>query len=131
MDSVVGSVILSPEDVIAEYAASLIEPDEGYRSAILERVWADDCEVVLPEMRIVGRDAINAHITSIRRSFGGATPVLTGPVEAHHGYLRFEWRMIDATGDVVAAGLNIGEQAADGRLRRVVLFRGVRPGHYL
>ncbi|MGH9175657.1 MAG: hypothetical protein ACRD1H_14925 [Vicinamibacterales bacterium] len=123
--------IHSTDDIVAEYAASLIEPDEGHRRAILERVWSDDCEVVLPEMRIAGRDAINTHISSIRRSFGGATPVLTGPVDAHHGFLRFEWRMIDAAGDVIAAGVNFAEQSADGRLRRVVLFRGVRPGQYL
>jgi hypothetical protein len=123
--------MLSPEEVVAEYAASLVEPDEERRLSILEGVWADECEVLLPEVRIVGREAINAHITSIRRAFGRATPVLTGPVDAHSGFLRFEWRMIDPGGDVVAAGVNIGEQASDGRLRRVILFRGVRPGQYL
>lgn len=123
--------MLSPEEVVAEYAASLIEPDEVRRLRILEDLWADDCEVILPEVRLAGRQAINAHITSIRRAFGGATPVLAGPVDAHNGFMRFEWRMIDAGGEVVAAGVNIGEQTADGRLRRVILFRGVRPGQYL
>lgn len=123
--------MLSPEEVVAEYAASLIEPDEGRRLALLESVWVDDCEVILPEVRVVGRAAINAHITSIRRSFGRATPIVVPPIDAHNGYIRFEWRMIDPTGDIVAAGVNIGEQADDGRLRRVVLFRGVRPGQYL
>jgi len=33
--------------------------------------------------------------------------------------------------EVIAAGVNFGELAADGRLRSVVLFRGVRPGQYL
>ncbi|HEX5164938.1 MAG TPA: hypothetical protein VFV93_06040 [Thermomicrobiales bacterium] len=123
--------MLSPEEVVAEYGASLIEPDEARRLVILAGVWTDDCEVILPEVRLVGREAINAHITTIRRAVGRATPILSGPVDAHNGFLRFEWRMIDAAGEVVAAGVNIGEQAADGRLRRVVLFRGVRPGVYL
>jgi len=123
--------MLSPEEVFAEYAASLIEPDEARRLTILEAVWTEDGEVVLPEVRVVGRPAINAHITGIRRSFGRATPILIPPVDAHNGFMRFEWRMIDPTGEVVAAGVNIGEQAEDGRLRRVVLFRGVRPGQYL
>ncbi len=123
--------MISPEDVAEEYAASLIEPDEAYRRGILERVWADDCELVLPEGRMFGRDAVNRHITAIRRAFGHATPILSGPVDAHNGYLRFEWRVLDATGEVVAAGVNVAEQADDGRIRRLVLFRGVRPGQYL
>lgn len=123
--------MLSPEEVVADYAASLVEPDEGRRLRILEGVWTDDCEVILPEVCISGREAINAHITSIRRAFGRATPILTGPVDAHNGFLRFEWQMIDPGGEIVAAGVNIGEQAADGRLRRVILFRGVRPGQYV
>jgi hypothetical protein len=123
--------MLSPEEVFAEYAASLIEPDEARRMAILETVWADECEVILPEVRVVGRAAINAHISSIRRAFGRATPILTPPVDAHNGFMRFEWRMIDPSGEIVAAGVNIGEQSEDGRLRRVILFRGVRPGTYL
>lgn len=122
---------LTAEEVFEEYAASLIEPDEARRLEILEHLWSDDCEVVLPEARLVGHAAINAHITSIRRAFGHATPVLVGPVDAHNGYLRFEWRMVGPSGELLAAGVNVGEQAADGRLRRVVLFRGVRPGQYL
>jgi hypothetical protein len=123
--------MISPEELAAEYAASLVEPEEQHRGLILEHVWTDDCELVLPEMRMSGRDAINAHISAIRRSFGHATPVLSGPVDAHSGFLRFEWRVLDAAGEIVAAGVNFAEQAADGRIRRLVLFRGVRPGQYL
>jgi hypothetical protein len=123
--------MISPEELYEEYAASLIEPDEDYRRPILERIWSDDCELLLPEVHVVGRDAINRHITAIRRAFGHATPVLSGPVDAHSGFLRFEWRVLDATGEVVAAGVNFAEQAEDGRIRRLVLFRGVRPEQYL
>jgi len=122
---------LSPEDVLDEYAASLIEPDPTRRLPILERVWSDDCEIVLPEGYVHGRDAVNAHITRIRHDFGAATPVLTGAADIHNGYLRFEWRMLSPAGEILAAGVNFGELAPDGRLRRVVLFRGVRPEQYL
>jgi hypothetical protein len=127
----VEEVELSSDDIFEEYAASLIEPDETVRAAILERLWADECEVVQPEGRIQGRAAINTHITRIRADFGSATPVLIPPPDAHNGYLRFEWRMLGPAGDVLAAGVNFAEQANDGRLRRVVLFRGVRPGQYV
>jgi hypothetical protein len=120
--------MISPEDVIDEYTASLIEPDEIRRARILELVWADDCEVVLPEMRLTGRDAINRHITAVRRDFGGGTPMIVGPIDAHNGFVRFEWQVVDSTGAIVSAGMNVGEQGPDGRFRRVILFRGVRPG---
>lgn len=120
--------MISPEDVIDEYAASLIEPDETRRASILARVWTDDCQVILPEMILTGRDAINRHITAVRRDFGGATPMLVGPIDAHNGFIRFEWQVIDSTGAVVSTGVDIGEQSPDGRLRRLILFRGVRPG---
>jgi hypothetical protein len=120
--------MISPEDIVDDYHASLIEPDEARRSVILRQVWADECEVILPEGPIVGRDAINTHISNIRRAFGYATPMLLGTVDAHNGFLRFEWRVVDSGGEIVATGVNFGEQAPDGRLRRVVLFRGYRPG---
>jgi hypothetical protein len=123
--------LISPEELVEEYAASLIEPDEDRRREILARVWTDDCELILPERRVVGREGVNRHITDIYRTFRNATPILTGRVDAHSGFLRFEWRVIDSLGEVVAAGVNVGEQAEDGRLRRLVLFRGVRPDQYL
>lgn len=112
-----------PEDVVDEYAASLIEPDEDERRAILAGIWTDDCEVVLLEGRLQGREEVNAHITRIRQEFGNATPRLTGAFVAHHGFLRFDWQILDPAGDIVARGVNFGEQAEDGRLRRVVVFR--------
>ncbi len=120
--------MISPEDLVDDYAASLIEPDEARRLVILERIWADDCEVVLPEFRLRGRDEINAHISAIRRAYSGATPMPVGTVDAHTGFLRFEWQTVDSTGEIVSTGVNFAEQGPDGRLRRVVLFRGRRPG---
>lgn len=126
-----GDTVTEIDDIIDGYAASLIEPDENLRRAILERVWADDCEVVLPEVRLVGRAEINVHITRIHHSFGHATPILTGSHDAHSGFVRFEWRVIAPAGEIVAADVSAGEHAADGRLRRAVLFRGVRPDQYI
>jgi hypothetical protein len=122
--------VIAPEDVVDEYTASLIEPDEARRAEILARVWTDDCEVILPEMWLSGRDAINRHITAVRRDFGGGTPMIVGPIDAHSGFVRFEWQVVDSTGAVVSLGTNFGEQAPDGRFRRVVLFRGWRTGQY-
>jgi hypothetical protein len=119
--------MIAPEELIEEYQASLIEPDEAHRMRILEQVWTDDCEVVLPEGHLIGREAINRHISNVQRSFSGSTPILFGAFDAHHAFMRFEWHVVDPSGEVVALGVNIGERAADGRLKRVILFRGFRP----
>ena len=120
--------MISPDDLVDDYAASLIEPDEDRRLQILRRVWADDCEVVLPERRLQGRDQINAHITTIRQAYGQGTSTPVGPIDAHNGFLRFEWQTVDSSGEIISTGVNVAQQGPDGRLVRVVLFRGLRPG---
>lgn len=120
--------MIAHEDLIDDYASSLIEPDPERRREVLERVWADDCEVILPGLRIHGRDGINAHINRIQSEYyGSATPTLVGSVDAYDDVLRFEWRILGPLGDVIAEGVNFAERAEDGRLRRVVVFFGFRP----
>lgn len=123
--------MIAHEDLIEDYASSLIEPDEARRRSILERVWSDDCEVILPGMQIRGRDEVNAHISRIQREYyGSATPTLVGSVEAYDDVMRFEWRILGPLGDAIAEGVNFAERSADGRLRRVVVFFGFRPNHH-
>ena len=119
---VTGRTVISPEDVVEEYGESLIEPGEEFRRAILERVWADDCEVMLLGGTLRGRGEINRHITRIRREYGSATPIISSPVQAHSGFVGWEWQVIDPSGEVVGQGANFAEQGEDGRLRRVVVF---------
>lgn len=116
------------EDVIDNYASSLIEPDESRRIAMLERVWADDCTVILPEMCLRGRDEVNAHIGRIQREYyGTATPTLSGAFDITDQFLRFEWRILTPLGDVVNAGVNFADLDEDGRIKRLVVFFGFRP----
>ncbi len=120
--------MIAHEDLIDEYASSLIEPDEYRRLGMLERVWADDCEVILPGLHIHGRDEVNAHISRIQREYyGTASPTLVGSVDAYEDVLRYEWRIIGPLGDVLAEGVNFADRAPDGRLQRVVVFFGFRP----
>ena len=120
--------MIAHDDLIDDYASSLIEPDEARRQAILERVWTDDCEVILPGLHICGRDEVNSHISRIQREYyGSASPTLVGSVEAYDDVLRFEWRILGPLGDIIAEGVNFAERGPDGRLRRVVVFFGFRP----
>lgn len=116
------------QDVIDDYASSLIEPDESRRIAILERVWTDDCIVILPEMCLLGRDEINRHISRIQREYYGiATPTLIGSHDATGPYLRFEWRILTPLGEVMTEGVNVADVDEDGRIKRLIVFFGFRP----
>lgn len=116
------------DDVIDNYANSLIEPDESRRIAFLELVWADDCTVILPDMCLRGRADVNAHISRIQREYyGAATPTLIGTRDVTDRFLRFEWRILTPLGDVVNEGVNFADLDEDGRITRLVVFFGFRP----
>lgn len=118
------------EDLIDDYSSSLLEPDEERRRCLLARIWADNCEVILPGLHLRGRDEINTHISRIHSEYyGSASPTLVGSVDAYDDVLRYEWRILGPLGDAVAEGVNFAERADNGRLRRVVVFFGFRPSH--
>lgn len=48
-------------------------------------------------------------------------------VDTHHGHLRFAWELVGPDGQVAVAGVDVGELAEDGRLRRIVGFFGDLP----
>ena len=53
----------------------------------------------------------------------GARTELRGNVDEHHGLLRFAWSIAGPDGPVME-GMEFGELAEDGRLRRIVGFFG-------
>jgi hypothetical protein len=48
-------------------------------------------------------------------------------VDEHHGYFRYGWELVAPAGDVVLAGVDVGELGSDGRLTRVTGFFGPLP----
>jgi hypothetical protein len=45
-------------------------------------------------------------------------------IDTHHDAVRYGWEMVDQDGNVVVAGIDIGQLAPDGRLQRVSGFFG-------
>jgi hypothetical protein len=48
-------------------------------------------------------------------------------IDAHHDHLRFAWELVTPDGTVALAGMDVGEVAGDGRLRRITGFFGELP----
>jgi hypothetical protein len=112
-------------DTVELYVAAWNEPGEERRRQLLERAWADDGTYTDPQAHIAGRDALVALIGDFQRRFPGARIEPSGGVDEHHGLLRFAWRIVRPGGPVME-GVDFGELAGDGRLRRIVGFFGPR-----
>lgn len=114
-------------EVVAAYAAAWDEHDDGARRALLERAWTDDGVYTDPTAHAEGREALLEHIGGFQARMPGFRIVAASGVDGHGGCLRFAWQMLDPQGQVALEGLDFGEQAPDGRLKRIVGFFGPLP----
>jgi hypothetical protein len=66
-------------------------------------------------------------ITAVHEQFPGFQMRVTSGIDAHNDQLRFGWELLGADGTPVVAGIDAGELADDGRLRRITGFWGDLP----
>jgi hypothetical protein len=118
---------MNAQEAIEAYGAAWGETDEAKRRALLEKAWADDGVYTDPQSHAEGRDALVALIGGFQQQLAGATIVPTSAVDAHHGKLRFTWKMVGADGKDVMEGIDFGELGDDGRITRIVGFFGPAP----
>ena len=72
----------------------------------------------------MGRPAILERLSGFSERFPGARVEITTHVDEHNGIARYGWRIIDRDGTLLLDGIDVVERAADGRLRKVVMFFG-------
>ena len=48
-------------------------------------------------------------------------------MDAHHDHVHFAWELANDDGEVAVGGIDVGELAQDGRLRRIMGFFGDLP----
>jgi hypothetical protein len=114
-------------ELIATYGESWNEPDEAARRKLLEAAWCDDGTYTDPTAHVSGRDELLTHIAGMRQAFPDARIEPTSGVEEHHGWFRFAWKMLDATGATAMEGFDVGSLGDDGRIGRIVGFFGPFP----
>lgn len=119
---------MNPDQLVLDLARAWTTTDEAERRALLDRVWADDGVYCMrPTGRVVGRDALAATIAAFQRQEPGVRIPVTSGVDVNHGFLRFRWAMVDARGNVILEGFDVGEIGPDGRLKSIVTFGGPFP----
>jgi hypothetical protein len=109
---------------IATYDEAWNEPDADARRVLLEDALTDDCELIDPNGRYVGRAAVLERIAGFADRFPGAEVKICTNIDAHHGFARYGWQIFDADRNIVLAGNDVVESTADGRLRRIIMFFG-------
>lgn len=116
------------DETVKIYCDAWSEVDIDKRRQLLERVWVEDGTYTDPVSHVEGRDALLNRITAHFEKFPGTQIVPSSRADLHHGMIRFTWKFIGADGKVRNEGMDFGEIASDGRLRKIVGFFGpVKP----
>ena len=119
--------VLSPESTVDAYCQAWSTADRAVREELLARVWTSDGVYTDPEPTVAkGRTALSAEIASFLRKYPGSR-FRCGVPQIHHRTMRFAWRLFRADGTQWTEGMDFGELAADGRIRRIVGFFGPLP----
>ncbi len=113
------------------YLSAFGEPDRGRRAGLIDAAWAVDGRLLDPPLTGEGHDGISDMADVLQQHFAGHRFRRVSAVDAHHDQLRFAWELVAPDGTVALTGLDVGEVAEDGRLRRITGFFGeleARPG---
>jgi len=110
-------------DAIGQYDEAWNTDDETRRK-LLDSALTDDCELIEPRGRFVGRDAICGRIDGFASRFPGARVNVISAIDEHNGFARYAWEIRSADGAVMLDGIDVVERAPDSRLARVVMFFG-------
>jgi hypothetical protein len=117
---------MSIDEIVTAYGDAWNEHDEKARAALLDRAWADDGVYCDPSATVDGRGSLVAHIGGFQQMMPGHSIELTSGVDAHNERFRFTWVM-RKDGETVLEGVDFGELAPDGRIKRIVGFFGPFP----
>lgn len=110
-------------NLINRYIEAWNETDAGRRRELVAGIWSDDGTYLDPLMSGTGHDEIDAMIGGAQQQFPGHRFELSFGPDAHNDRVRFAWRLFGPEGDApVAAGVDFGTVAGDGRLRSVTGF---------
>lgn len=106
---------------------ALTEPDREKRSALLEKVWAEDGSLTDPPLAGVGYDGLHQFAETVCEHYTGQKFRRVSGVDVHHDRFRYAWELVAPDGTVTVAGIDVGDLAPDGRLRTVTGFFGDLP----
>jgi len=117
-----------PTTTVDAYLSAYNEPDRDRRAELIDEAWAADGRLIDPPLTGEGHDGISDMADALQQRFAGHRFRRVSDVDEHHGQLRFAWELVAPDGAVALTGLDVGELADDGRLRRITGFFGELSG---
>jgi hypothetical protein len=109
------------ETLVRSYVAAWSEPDPAERRRLLDAVWHEHGTYTDPLSQAAGRAGLDALIAEFLQRNPGARFSLAGPIDQHHGHVRFFWTLRLANGREMR-GMDYGEITPEGRLLKIVGF---------
>jgi hypothetical protein len=106
------------------YLAMWNETDLTRRAAHIAQAWTGDGRYADPALQASGHEALSDMVAGVQARFPAHRFRRISAIDVHHDQLRFGWELVAPDGAVVVAGIDVGELAPDGRLRRITGFFG-------
>jgi hypothetical protein len=111
------------DHLIDRYIAIWNEPDAARRRDLIAQTWTEDASYLDPLLSGEGPDGIDAMVRGVQERFPDHRFRRASAIDAHHDRVRFNWDLAPAGGGApLAAGVDFGVVAADGRLRAITGF---------
>lgn len=117
----------APTDPLGAYVALWSEPDPARRAGLLQACWTEDSEIVGPQYRFKGMQAVSDEAARFLSEPSGHRAVRTSAFDRHGHWVRFTIALVDAQGALLHEGWDIVELRPDGKIARVVTFWGRLP----
>jgi hypothetical protein len=114
-------------EVVTTYVRAWHERDEATRRRLLEQTWAEDGVYADPGGTIEGREALIEAIAEFHEQRPTVRIEVRSAIDGFGRHFRFEWATVDAGGEVLREGVDVGQLDNDGRIVSIIGFFGTTP----
>src|SRR5262245_20130032 len=123
-DTTTTDITAAISTTIDTHLAGYCEADPDTRTALLASVWATDGVLMDPPLEGRGVAEIGGLVDAVLAHYPDHRFERTSAVDVHHGFARYEWKLVSPGGDAAVAGTDFAQVDDDGKLTRVIGFFG-------
>jgi hypothetical protein len=113
--------------VIDAWLEAFAEDDVERRTKLIEQAWSPEGRLVDPPLEGEGYVGLSEAADLVNTHYAGHTFRRVSGIDTHHEFVRYGWELVGPDGNSVIAGIDVGEVAPDGRLRKITGFFGDLP----
>jgi hypothetical protein len=113
--------------VIDAWLEAFAEEDVERRTKLIEQAWSPEGRLVDPPLEGEGYVGLSEAADLVNTHYAGHTFRRVSGIDTHHEFVRYGWELVGPDGNSVIAGIDVGEVAPDGRLRKITGFFGDLP----